>query len=86
MAADVETRILRLVQNYRIGAYCESIFYGCLIEIADDCAPDRLWTALPDDVRDGLRNAMLHEEEWARSEGLTETRGFQKLHEWLSAR
>ena len=85
MSADVEASILRLVENYRLGAYCESIFYGCLIEIAGRCPPETLWAALPEDAREGLRAAVLLEDEWARREGLTGTPGYRSLHSWLSA-
>ena len=85
MAVDVDASILRLVENYRLGAYCESIFYGCLIEIADHCPPEPLWAALPEDVREGLRRAVLLEVEWAQREGLTATAGYRSLHSWLSA-
>ena len=86
MADEVETTIGRCVQNYRLGAICDSIFYGCLIEIAGTCTPERLWAALPDDVRGGLRNAVVRETEWARLEGLTVTKGYRTLRAWLSAR
>ena len=86
MAADAETRILRCVQNYRVGAICDSIFYECLIELAETCPPERLWATLPAELRGGLRNAVMRETEWARLEGLTETEGYRSLHEWLSAR
>jgi hypothetical protein len=86
MPADVESSILRCVQNYRSGAICESIFYACLIELAGTCPPERLWTALPPDVRDGLENAVMREMEWAQLEGLTETQGYRSLQEWLPAR
>ena len=84
--ADAETTIRRCGENYRMGAYCESLFYAYLIEIEDNCPPERLWAALPNDARDGLRNAVLCEEAWARLEGLSETIGFRRLHEWLASR
>ena len=86
MADEVETTIRRCVQNYRVGAICESIFYACLIEIAGTCTAERFWAALPDDVRGGLRNVVVRETEWARLEGLKKTSGYRTLHAWLSAR
>ena len=85
MAVDVEASVVRLMRNYRLGAICESIFYGCLIEVADHCPPEQLWAALPEDAREGLRAAVLLEVEWAQDGGLTSTPGYRRLHAWLSA-
>jgi hypothetical protein len=84
---DREQAVAKLVSGLKAGAYCETIFCECLIEIACELPAERLWAVLPEDLRGSVIRWMLEPEcQQSYSADLLGTESFRQWCEFLQLR
>lgn len=81
---EVSRLIGKLVRNFRMGAWCDTILWECVLEVAGTAAPEHVVEVLPEALRAHLEWFVLNDEDLQqRYPNPGEWPGFTRLHSFF---